>query len=166
MRRFVGSAEQTRLQGNGVAYTAKSIGMAGGVIGLAALAAWLGLAHSCDPPTGGGVIAGRVNIAQSLASQVRSTDVLFVIVRRPSGMPRPLAVKRIDGPTFPLSFEMTKDDVMMQGTELRGMVEIIARLDRDGSAGPPQPGDLEGAYAKNPTLPGGRDIEITIDKQY
>ena len=30
----------------------QAIGMAGTIIGLAALAAWLGLAHSCDPATG------------------------------------------------------------------------------------------------------------------
>ena len=26
-----------------------------------------------------------------------------------------------------------------------------------------QPGDIEGRYAKNPTLPGGRDFEIVLD---
>ena len=55
---------------------------------------------------------------------------------------------------------------MVQGSELKGMVDVIARLDRDGQAGQPQPGDMEGRYAKNPTLPGGRDLMITIDKVY
>jgi cytochrome c-type biogenesis protein CcmH len=41
----------------------QAIGMAGTIIGLAALAAWLGLAHSCDPATGEPVVAGRVTIA-------------------------------------------------------------------------------------------------------
>jgi cytochrome c-type biogenesis protein CcmH len=107
-----------------------------------------------------------VKIAPHLADQIKPTDVLFVIVRRPGGMPRPIAVKRIDHPTFPVSFEISNADVMVQGTELRGMVEVIARVDRDGQAGQPQAGDLEGRYDKNPTLPGGRDIEITIDKVY
>jgi cytochrome c-type biogenesis protein CcmH len=97
---------------------------------------------------------------------VRPTDVLFVIVRRPSGPPRPIAAKRFDQPTFPVTFEITADDVMVKGTELRGMVDVIARLDRDGQAGQPQPGDMEGRYEKNPTLPGGRDVNITIDKVY
>ncbi|MBA5866172.1 MAG: hypothetical protein GDA67_05675 [Nitrospira sp. CR1.3] len=145
-------------------FTAKSIGMAGSIIGLAAIAAWLGLAHSCDPQTGEAVIAGRVVIAPDLANQVRSTDVLFVIVRRPGGTPRPVAAKRIERPAFPVAFEITNADVMVQGSELRGMVDVIARLDRDGQAGPAQPGDIEGRYAKNPTLPGGRDLEITLDK--
>lgn len=145
-------------------YSGRALGMAGGIIGLAAIAAWLGLAHSCDPQQGEGVVAGRVMIAPTLADQVRPTDVLFVIVRRPGGAPRPIAAKRIDHPTFPVSFEITNADVMVQGSELRGMVDIVARLDRDGQAGPAQPGDIEGRYAKNPTLPGGRDLEITLDK--
>jgi cytochrome c-type biogenesis protein CcmH len=145
------------------ALSGRALGMAGGIIGLAALAAWLGLAHSCDPAQGSGVIAGQVTIAANLADQVRPTDVLFVIVRRPQGAPRPIAAKRIDHPTFPVSYEITKADVMVEGSELRGMVDVVARLDRDGQAGPAQPGDLEGKYAKNPTLAGGRDINIVID---
>jgi len=144
------------------AYNVRTLGLAGSIIGFAALAAWLGLAHSCDPETGEAVIAGRVLIAPALADQIRPTDVLFVIVRRPGG-PRPVAAKRIDHPQFPVSFELTNADVMVQGSELRGMLDVVARLDRDGQAGPAQPGDIEGRYAKNPTLPGGRDFEITLD---
>ena len=140
--------------------------MAGGIIGIAAVAAYFGIAHIGEPEQGGGSIAGQVQIAPNLADQVKPTDVLFVIVRRPTGPPRPIAAKRIDGPKFPVQFEITKADVMGQGSELKGMVDVIARLDRDGQAGQPQPGDMEGRYAKNPTLPGGRDLMITIDKVY
>ncbi len=147
-------------------YSLGTFGMTAGIIALAGIAAWLGLAHSCEQQGGAGVIAGRVTIAPALADQVRPTDVLFVIVRRPQGAPRPIAVKRIDSPKFPVEFEITNADLMIQGSELRGMVDVVARLDRDGQAGPPQPGDLEGKYDKNPTLVGGRDVEITIDKQY
>jgi cytochrome c-type biogenesis protein CcmH len=145
------------------AYKFGAVGMAGGIIALAAAAAWLGLAHSCDPKAGEGVIGGQVVIAPALADQVRATDVLFVIVRRPGGTPRPVAAKRIENPVFPVRFEITNADVMVQGSELRGMVDVMARLDRDGEAGPAQPGDIEGRYAKNPTLPGGRDLEIILD---
>jgi cytochrome c-type biogenesis protein CcmH len=147
-------------------YTGRALGMAGGIIGIAALAAYFGIAHVGEPEQGGGSIAGQVQIAPNLADQVKPTDVLFVIVRRPTGPPRPIAAKRIDGPKFPVQFEITSADVMVQGSELKGMVDVIARLDRDGQAGQPQPGDMEGRYAKNPTLPGGRDLMITIDKVY
>ena len=55
---------------------------------------------------------------------------------------------------------------MVQGSELRGMVTVLARPDKDGKAGPPQEGDLEGEFEKNPTLVGGTDIEIMINKAY
>lgn len=147
-------------------HTTRTLSMAGGIIGLAALAAYFGLAHSCEQQGGSGAIAGQVLIAPHLAEQVKPTDVLFIIVRRPTGPPRPLAAKRIDSPSFPVTFEITSADVMVQGTELRGMVDVIARLDRDGQAGQPQPGDMEGRYEKNPTLPGDRNLKITIDKIY
>ena len=145
--------------------TLRSVAMAGGIIALAGLAAWFGLAHGCEH-SGSGVIAGVVSIDPQLADKVRANDVLFVIVRRPGGAPRPVAVKRIDGPRFPVTFEITNKDVMVQGSELRGMVDVIARLDKDGVAGPPQPGDLEGRFDKNPTLPGSHDLKIVIDKVY
>lgn len=146
--------------------TMRVVGMAGGVIALAAIAAWMGLAHGCEKPGENGVIAGRVTIAPELASKVSPTDVLFVIVRRPQGAPRPVAVKRIDNPQFPVSFQLTNEDVMAEGSELRGMVNVLARLDKDGQAGPPQPGDLEGQFEKNPTLVGSKEVEIVINKAY
>ncbi|MCE7976050.1 MAG: hypothetical protein DYH03_02540 [Nitrospira sp. NTP1] len=124
-------------------YTGRSLAMAGGIIGLAAVAAYFGIAHIGEPDQGGGSIAGQVQIAPNLAD-----------------------AKRFDGPKFPVQFEITNDDVMVKGSELKGMVDVIARLDRDGQAGPPQPGDIEGRYPKNPTLPGGKDVNITIDKVY
>src|SRR3712207_3617865 len=104
--------------------TIRTVGLALGIIALAGIAAWMGLAHGCEQ-TGSGVIAGRVAIDSSLVSKVSPTDVLFVIVRRSQGGPRPIAVKRIDGPKFPVVFEITNQDVMVEGSELRGMVEVV-----------------------------------------
>ena len=92
--------------------------MAGGIIGLAAVAAYFGIAHIGEPDQGGGSIAGQVQIAPNLADQVKPTDVLFVIVRRPTGPPRPIAAKRFDGPKFPVQFEITNDDVMVKGSDV------------------------------------------------
>lgn len=146
--------------------TLQTLALAGGIIGLAAMAAAMGLAHGCEEQGGSGTMAGRVSIAPELASKVAPSDVLFVIVRRPGSSPRPLAVKRIESPQFPVPFEITDRDLMVQGSELRGMVELLARLDKDGRAGPAQPGDIEGQYEKNPTLPGGTDLQIVLNKEY
>ncbi len=132
-----------------------------GIVLLAGVAAWQGLLHGGK--TAASSIAGVVTIDPALASRVAPTDVLFVIVKRPSGPPRPLAAVRIDHPKFPQPFAVTNADVMLQGSELKGVVSIIARLDKDGSAGPAQPGDIEGEYAKNPTLVGAQNVEILLN---
>ena len=132
-----------------------------GIILLAGIAAWQGLLHGGKEAASS--IAGIVTIDPALASQVAPTDVLFVIVKRPSGPPRPLAAVRIDHPKFPQPFEVTNADVMLQGSELKGVVAVIARLDKDGNAGPAQPGDIEGEYAKNPTMVGAKNVEIVLN---
>lgn len=146
--------------------TIRTISMAVGIILLAGIAAWIGLAHGCEAPVGGGMIAGNVTLAPALADRAGKEGVLFVIVRRPQGSRQPVAVKRITNPRFPVKFTINDQDLMIQGAQLKGMVEVIARLDRDGSAGPPQPGDLEGEYERNPTLVGGDNIDIQINKAY
>ena len=132
-----------------------------GIILLAGIAAWQGVLHGGKEAASS--IAGVVTIDPALASQVAPTDVLFVIVKRPSGPPRPLAAVRIDHPKFPQPFEVTNADVMLQGSELKGVVAVIARLDKDGNAGPAQPGDIEGEYAKNPTMVGAKNVEIVLN---
>jgi cytochrome c-type biogenesis protein CcmH len=132
-----------------------------GIIVLAGVAAWHGLLHGGKEAASS--IAGVVTIDPALASKVAPTDVLFVIVKRPSGPPRPLAAVRIDHPKFPQPFEVTNADVMIQGSELKGVVAVIARLDKDGNAGPAQPGDIEGEYAKNPTMVGAKSVEIVLN---
>jgi cytochrome c-type biogenesis protein CcmH len=133
-----------------------------GIVLLAGAAAWQGILHGGKEAAGS--IAGTVTIDPSLVSKMAPTDILFVIVRRPSGPPRPIAALRIEHPKFPQPFEVTNADVMVQGSELRGMVAVIARLDKDGSAGPAQPGDIEGEFAKNPTMVGAKDIEIVLNR--
>ena len=48
-------------------YTGRSLAMVGGIIGLAAVAAYFGVAHIGEPDQGGGSIAGQVQIAPNLA---------------------------------------------------------------------------------------------------
>lgn len=58
----------------------------------------------------------------------------------------PLAVKKIDRPTFPLSYSLGAENVMTQGVPFTGKLTITVRLDQDGNAGtqgPRFPGDPE-----------------------
>ena len=67
------------------------------------------------PPILSGIIEGEFT---------SSKGVLFVIARRSEqGGGPPVAVKRIPNPTFPISFEMGKSDMMMGGVWPDQLVE-------------------------------------------
>ena len=69
--------------------------------------------------------------------------MLFLIARTAAAGP-PLAVKRIEAPSFPLDFEIGPDDRMIQAMPFAGSVQLTARLDSDGNATSRTPGDLQG----------------------
>lgn len=115
----------------------------------------------------GDSISGTITIDPKFAKLVAPTDVLFITARVPvPGSPgRMLAAKRMDALKFPLKYTMNGQDVMMGGP-FQGKVNIIARIKKTGSAGPPEPGDLEGEYAKNPATVGDQRVDILINKRY
>ncbi len=89
----------------------------------------------------------------SLGSDLKPDDVagrsLFIIVKarqKDGGQALagpPLAVMRIPNPAFPNMFNLSTDNNMM-GTEFyAGDIVVIARLDKDGVAGPKQADDFE-----------------------
>jgi cytochrome c-type biogenesis protein CcmH len=113
--------------------------------------------------TGGKAVVGTVRIAPALARKIAPGDVLFVIARKGPGPP--LAAKRITDPSFPFSFRLGPEDMVMGGNKFEGEVSVIARIKKGGAAGPAQRGDLEGAYPGNPVKIGGTLIDIVIDRE-
>lgn len=117
------------------------------------------------PTTGGGpTISGTIKIAPALAQKAAGIPVLFIIARTERPGP-PLAVVKVARPRFPLPFTISGRNVMMQGLRFEGRVRITARLDADGNAGAPKPGDMEG---KTPGLVavGASGVVITVDKAF
>lgn len=110
----------------------------------------------------GATISGLINIAPELQAKATNAHTLFIIARKDAGPP--LAVKKIDNPTFPFAYVISGSDAMFPGTPFQGEVRVSARIDSDGSAGPAQPGDLEGTATKNPARVGERDVDIVIDR--
>jgi cytochrome c-type biogenesis protein CcmH len=104
-------------------------------------------------------ISGTVILAPELIGNVRDASVLFLIVRKASGPP--FAVKRFSSPRFPLAYRVGAADVMMAGAPFEGEVRVSARVSQSGSAGPAQPGDLEGEHAA-PVRVGSRNVDVTI----
>jgi cytochrome c-type biogenesis protein CcmH len=104
-------------------------------------------------------ISGPVILAPELAGKVWEASVVFLIVRKASGPP--FAVKRFPSPRFPLAYRVGAADVMMAGSPFEGEVRVSARVSQSGSAGPAQPGDLEGEHAA-PVQVGARNVNVTI----
>lgn len=115
-------------------------------------------------PAGGGAISGTIVLAPALAGKAGGKRALFLIARPEGGGP-PLAVVRIPEPKFPLAFQISQEHVMMPGVKFEGRVRLVARVDADGSAGPPQKGDLEG-QAPAPVAAGTSGVTIVVDKEY
>lgn len=114
-------------------------------------------------PKSRGTISGTVTLPPSPQTQVPSEGVLFIIARQGDGPP--LAVKRIRNPTFPVTFSLSREDQMLAGTPFEGEVRLLARLKRDGTAGPSVSGDLEGK-AEMPVKVGQQGVEIVLDQTY
>ncbi|MEO0601809.1 MAG: hypothetical protein AAF211_10250, partial [Myxococcota bacterium] len=71
----------------------------------------------------------------TLAPGADTSGVLFVSLRPVTGGP-PVAAKPIRAPSFPLTFELTKQDMipMMAGRPLPAELILKAHIDRDGNA--------------------------------
>jgi len=107
-------------------------------------------------------IRGRVEVAPELSARVPANAILFLIARRASAGP-PLAVRRIENPSFPLEFTIGPDDRMIKSMPFVGPVNLTARLDGDGNATSRSPGDLQGASGA-PVEPGASGVVVVLDQ--
>lgn len=116
--------------------------------------------------TTGGTFSGTIALDSKLSGKVDPNAVLFISAK-PSEGPQvgvpPVASQRIASPKFPLEYTLSQADVIMPGATLSGQFNIVAKLMKNGAAGPMGPGDIEGKYSKNPVASGGKGINITLD---
>jgi cytochrome c-type biogenesis protein CcmH len=110
-------------------------------------------------------ISGKISIDPKLKAKAVPNAALFIIAR-PAGITAgpPLAVKKVERPTFPLDYTLSQENVMMQGTPFTGKITITVRLDADGNAVTRGAGDLSGDYKKNPVEVGAKNVDIVIDQ--
>jgi cytochrome c-type biogenesis protein CcmH/NrfG len=120
-------------------------------------------AASAATPTGQ-TISGKITIDPKLKDKIDPQAALFIIARpaAATGGP-PLAVKKIDKPTFPLTYSLSQENVMMQGTPFTGKINITVRLDKDGNPTTRGAGDLTGEYKKNPAEVGMKNADVIVD---
>jgi len=114
---------------------------------------------------GAGTVSGSVAVASNLRAKLTGNEPLFIIARaaQSAGGP-PLAVKKIDHPSFPVAYTLGQENVMMPGVAFAGKIVVSARLDKDGNPTTRQAGDLVGEYNKNPVAVGTQNVDILIDK--
>ena len=87
----------------------------------------------------------RVRVEADVIPGFPQTGTLFVALRTGESGP-PVAVKRIEQPSFPLLVALGPDDLMMaQGGQLPGAGLLTVRLDQDGSVATRGEDDLEGS---------------------
>lgn len=90
--------------------------------------------------------------------------MIFISARSLGGGGPPLAVLRLSPRKVPFRFALTQSNVMMQGTQLEGFVEVTARISQpkeDGSFDPlaRQKGDLFGTKR---VKVGSKDVEVEL----
>lgn len=111
-----------------------------------------------DAGGGAGSISGILRLAQGAPGGAAGT--VFVIARSPAGGP-PVAVRRLSVVSFPVSFEIGPEHVMIPGSSFSGKLRLSARLDEDGDALSRGPGDLSGE-AGSLLEPGARGVELVL----
>lgn len=104
-------------------------------------------------------VKGQVVVGEGVT--VPEGGVLFVIARRAAeGGGPPLAASRTPGPTFPASYAISDEDMMMGG-QWPEQVWVQARLDADGNPTTKGEGDLESEVA-GPLSSGATEITLTL----
>ncbi len=94
-------------------------------------------------PTSQPIVSGTIEISKDLQATIDPLAVIFIIARNEMG--QIAAVKKLLPPfQYPLDFSLGNKDVMIQGTQLTGKLKLSARIDADGNANPPGPGDIVG----------------------
>lgn len=116
------------------------------------------------PPAFTGLIAsGVVEVSPESAGSALPGWTLYIIVRPAEGG-APIAAKRVDKPSFPISFELTERDIMV-GQPISGMkISLEARYDADGDPITKEKTDLFGK-ADGEIVVGAKNTKVSLKKQ-
>ncbi|EQB2597905.1 c-type cytochrome biogenesis protein CcmI [Aeromonas salmonicida] len=106
-----------------------------------------------------------IHVTLAAGIQMPEDAHLFVFAVVPNGPPMPIAVKRIAGPTLPVTLSLGNGDAMMEGSKLSAypQLQFKARLSRGGNVMNKE-GAFEGVSTSVPTdaIPSA-PIDIRID---
>ncbi|MBQ2312636.1 MAG: hypothetical protein II183_00535 [Elusimicrobiaceae bacterium] len=106
------------------------------------------------------VLAGHVQVADRLLKNAQANNVTCSIIAK-NEADVPIAIKRIINPTFPLDFEVTKEDLLIDSYD--GKIKMEVQINSHGSLGVLKSGDIFGSGAQEYSS-GSQDILIVADK--
>lgn len=112
-------------------------------------------------------VTGTIKIADELKSDAVGVETMFVIINDEANpMPMPFGAMKEKLPpdlSQPIVFSVTKEALRVMNPDAPPpkLMRVKVRIDRDGVAGPDQPGDLTGIMEHVPF--GQKDLEIKID---
>ena len=90
-------------------------------------------------------ISVTVNLSKEIIAQVPENADLFILAKAASGPPMPLAVKRLNNNTWPVTVVLDDSMAMMPALKMSNFEKIIitARISKSG-VGNAKPGDIQG----------------------
>jgi hypothetical protein len=108
-----------------------------------------------------GAISGEIDVKPELKESV-AKHVIFVSAKKPGGGGPPLAAKRMEVRAYPIAFELSSADQMIQGgPPFEGDVELTVRFDADGDVMTRAAGDL---IWKGPATVGGPPMKVVVSE--
>ncbi len=115
------------------------------------------------PPPPEGAVSGVIQVAPSVAANVKPGDTIYVIARN-AATGTAIAVVRLTAPEkWPLAFSLSGSHTMQPGSGLFGKVKLEARVDKDGDAMTKNPGDVVGQVPDLVEVPAS-NVTLTLDK--
>lgn len=108
-------------------------------------------------------IVVKVDLADSIKSQVPENADVFVLAKAKSGPPMPLAVKRLTVSQWPIMVTLDDSMAMMESLKMSNFDEVVitARISKSG-VGNAKPGDIEGQSTA--IAISTKQTQITINK--
>jgi len=106
------------------------------------------------------VLAGRVEVVNRLLKNAQENNVACSIIAK-NEADVPIAIKRVINPTFPLDFEIAKEDLLIDSYD--GKIKMEVQINSHGSLGVLKSGDIFGSGVQEYTS-GSKDILIVADK--
>lgn len=112
-------------------------------------------------------LTGTVNIKKEYLAGVSEGAVVFYSVRPIDKLTgdvigSPLAVEIEKNIKWPMSFHLSEVNMMVDGTDFTGDVEVYVRVDGDGEARTKEPGDVEGSVKT--TIP-QKNLNIVLNNR-